>query len=181
MARGLPAQVHRLGLICGDGSNGGMPEEQWFPRLLATCYVLGAFPRDFRAAITPVGFVAQALVRLSLEEDMTGKVFHLSNTRKLTLDGFFKDRAFQALDIKTWLEMVKERSRSSPLPITPLIDFNSGRVRSYMEGGSFLPQQENLDVSTQYTLGRLKELNIVFPDEAASIAAMASHFRHSNI
>ena len=88
--RGIPVTMYRPGNITGHSVNGGAKTGDLLHTIVLICLRLGAAPeRDVEFDLTPVDYVAQALLELSLHPESTGGDFHLTNpipmqTRELT-------------------------------------------------------------------------------------------------
>ena len=88
--RGIPVTVYRPGHISGDSVTGASNSSDLLHTIVLICLRLGAAPeRDVEFDLTPVDYVAKALVELSLQPESTGGEFHLTNpipmqTRELT-------------------------------------------------------------------------------------------------
>lgn len=79
-AHGLPVHVYRPGLLVGDDRTGICPADNIIWIFLKTCLALGVGPdSDNSTLLTPVDFVANAIVRLSLNLTGTGRNYHLIN------------------------------------------------------------------------------------------------------
>ncbi|MCA9964461.1 MAG: amino acid adenylation domain-containing protein, partial [Anaerolineales bacterium] len=78
--RGIPVAIYRPGVISGDSRTGFANSDDMVSTLAQACLSLGIVPNlDVMVNITPVDFVSQALVRLSLKPESLGKIFHLAN------------------------------------------------------------------------------------------------------
>jgi len=131
MADGLPGQVIRLGLVTGDTTTGKMPPDQWFARLLQTCYRMGVFPQEFAVPAMPVDWTARSIVRLSLLGKEEPDIFHLCNPDKIPMERFFTtaeglDGEISMTDSRDWLGRLYAMSASTVLPILPLLDPGAG-------------------------------------------------------
>jgi len=83
--RGLPVSVYRPGLVTGHSRTGHFNQDDFLCRFLKGCLQLGAFPDlEFDLDMTPVDYVAEALVHLSLRPDAAGQTFHLANPAPLS-------------------------------------------------------------------------------------------------
>ena len=79
-ALGLPVNVYRPGLMVGDDRTGICPTDNVIWLLLKTCIAIGSGPASANSSLlTPVDFVAAAIVRLSLSLTGTGCNYHLIN------------------------------------------------------------------------------------------------------
>ena len=88
--RGLPITIYRPGNITGHSLNGGSKTGDLLHTIVLICLRLGAAPlRNAEFDLTPVDYVAKALMELSLQPESAGGNFHLTNpvplqTRDLT-------------------------------------------------------------------------------------------------
>lgn len=79
--KGMPIQIFRVGLTTEDLKSGKMPKTQWLTKLLKSCYELGAYTSEYLGPIILVDFVAKAVTKLSLKENISNNIFHLLNHR----------------------------------------------------------------------------------------------------
>ncbi|MBN8419247.1 MAG: thioester reductase domain-containing protein [Verrucomicrobia bacterium] len=80
-AHGLPVHIYRPGLLVGDDRTGISPADNVLWIFLKTCLGLGVGPDSrYASLLTPVDFVAAAIVRLSLSLTGTGSNYHLINS-----------------------------------------------------------------------------------------------------
>jgi thioester reductase-like protein len=83
-ARGFPVAIYRPGLVIGEGGAATAGDLVW--RLVKHCIDTGIGPKvDFNLYLTPVEYVAAAMVRLALRPDAAGRCFHLINAHPLNL------------------------------------------------------------------------------------------------
>jgi thioester reductase-like protein len=164
--KGLPVQIQRLGLITGDSITGRMPDGQWFSKLLRSCHEIGACTDEVGFAVTPVDFVARSMVGLSLEAgDLT---FHLVNPGIIPLASFFENtenasRKVSKVSHKEWVFLLTEASKTSQLPIAPILELHSNVIREYLEGRvQYIPRKES-KISCDHTLEVLRGIGIDFP------------------
>lgn len=138
---GFDVQIHRLGLITGDKKSGKIPKEQWFTKLLASCYELGYFTPVFAVPITPVDFVCKAVVSLGLNKSIKRGNFHIINPYRENLRHIFvshnsTERKLKSVSIQELLLKFLEESKLNNLylPILPFIDFEDQEFIDAMEG-----------------------------------------------
>ena len=82
--RGLPVSIYRPGHVTGDSRTGASNTGDLLHSLLLVCWQLGSAPlRDAEFDVTPVDYVARALVELSLRNEALGGTFHLTNPEPL--------------------------------------------------------------------------------------------------
>ncbi|HLQ25890.1 MAG TPA: amino acid adenylation domain-containing protein [Acidiferrobacterales bacterium] len=81
-SRGLPVTVYRPGMISGHSRTGVWNANDFMSAILKGCMQLGAAPiLSTPIEMTPVDYVSAAIVAISRQRHLQGKVFHLSNPR----------------------------------------------------------------------------------------------------
>jgi amino acid adenylation domain-containing protein/thioester reductase-like protein len=84
-----PRAIYRPGLITGDSRTGFGPSTDFLGSFVRGLARLGCVPREgldtLKVDVTPVDFVAAALVHLSLTSAAENRTFHLANPRSLLL------------------------------------------------------------------------------------------------
>jgi thioester reductase-like protein len=128
-SRGIPVTIHRIGLIVGDSYNGCSNEDDFVARILIGSIQAGCGPDIHNQMdMTPVDYVAQAIVYLSRQQDSLGKVFHLLNPQPITWSGIM-DSVIQAgyplekLPFDTWVGAIEAQGSSAANPLQPLLPF----------------------------------------------------------
>jgi thioester reductase-like protein len=145
-ARGVPCNVFRLGLVTGDAQKGRYDGLQSFHRLLKSCVLMGAAFEGYRydLVITPVDYVARAMVYLGEKHRDGGGVFHLSSMEVTPMESVFHrynqlaEPPLEILAHSAWLGRVETLYRSGVmLPIVPLVHALMGQsedaLRKLME------------------------------------------------
>jgi thioester reductase-like protein len=75
--RGLPVGIYRPGNIVGDRATGAGNPNDFIWRMVKGCIQLGCAPEiDMIVDVTPIDYVSQAIVALSLRPEQLGKNFH---------------------------------------------------------------------------------------------------------
>lgn len=78
--RGIPVTIYRPGNITGHSQTGSSKTGDLLHTTVLICLRLGAAPeRDVEFDVTPVDYVAQAMMELSLQPNSSGQDFHLTN------------------------------------------------------------------------------------------------------
>ncbi len=78
--RGLPATIYRPSMVAGDRWTGTGSSTDMLGSMFRTLIEMGVAPdSDDPLDIVPVGYVAAAMVRLSMRPDPSASVFHLAN------------------------------------------------------------------------------------------------------
>jgi thioester reductase-like protein len=78
--RGIPASIYRLGTITGHSITGASNDGDFLSRLICGCISLGLAPDAvFSEDMTPVDYVAAAIVKIAIRSDVTPRTYHLVN------------------------------------------------------------------------------------------------------
>jgi amino acid adenylation domain-containing protein/thioester reductase-like protein len=84
--RGLPVSIYRPGTISGHSETGACNTSDHIYRMIKGCIQLGSIPnQDIHLDLSPVDYVSQAIVHLSMQKESLGKTFHLVNPQPLPL------------------------------------------------------------------------------------------------
>ncbi len=139
---GVPTQIYRIGLVTGDKQSGKMPNSQWLTKLLVSCHEMGMYFDELKMPFTPVDYVADSLVQLSLDENLDNNVFHLINSNSDSLNAIFEnnDKKYKKVSLIEWLNEAKKFSASQLLPIVSFIDFDSQEISELLKTKQDLPK-----------------------------------------
>jgi thioester reductase-like protein len=127
--RGIPATIHRIGLIVGDSVNGRSNEDDFVARILIGCIHAGYGPDVLNAMdMTPVNYAASSIVYLSRQQESVGKVFHILNPDPITWSGIMdivSDAGFaiQKLPFDEWVDAIEAHEDPETNPLHPLLPF----------------------------------------------------------
>lgn len=117
--RGIPTTIYRPGLIVGNGDTGiGNTKDQIWA-MLKGCIQLGCAPIvDMQLDLTPIDYVAAAIVYLSRGQEFTQRAFHLFNPHMLSWKALIeKTRMFgyylQDLPYDEWLAQLRHALNES--------------------------------------------------------------------
>jgi thioester reductase-like protein len=128
-SRGIPVTIHRIGLIVGDSHHGCSNEDDFVARILIGSIQAGFGPDiQNQMDMTPVDFVARAIVYLAQQQDSLGRVFHLLNPQPITWSGIM-DSVIQTgyplekLPFDAWVDAIEEHGNSTSNPLQPLLPF----------------------------------------------------------
>ncbi|WP_338770039.1 amino acid adenylation domain-containing protein [Massilia sp. METH4] len=124
---GIPAQIVRLGRVAVDSRSGAGRMDDFVALFVRTCLKVGAWPdRPFLEQIVPVDHVARAVTALAADYTNTG-VHHLVGDDKRDWSRLLPDfvdcgdAGLKRLPIRDWVDTVKERSATEPLPFAPYL------------------------------------------------------------
>jgi thioester reductase-like protein len=126
--RGLPVTLYRPGSIAGHSQSGASNTTDFLFRAVKTWVDLKIAPdtEDSRD-VTPVDYVAGALVHLSLREASAGRIFHLVNPRPMPtrlLVDWMRSRGYelQLIPPDEWHQQLTARVERAPdSPLFPLL------------------------------------------------------------
>lgn len=83
--RGLPVTIYRPGHVTGHSETGVANVDDLLHTIVRACVSVGAAPfRSLQLDVTPVDFVARAIVALSQHDRNLGQTFHLTNPQPLS-------------------------------------------------------------------------------------------------
>jgi amino acid adenylation domain-containing protein/thioester reductase-like protein len=92
--RGIPCNIYRLGQIIAHSETGICNTDDLFYRLLRGFLQLNCYPYELYkrgiTGLTPIDYIVSSLLFLSLEKKIWGKTYHLTNSKELEWDAFFK-------------------------------------------------------------------------------------------
>jgi amino acid adenylation domain-containing protein/thioester reductase-like protein len=116
--RGVPVAIYRPGRITGDSRTGSWNSDDLFLVGLNMLLQLGAAPDvDVQLDLTPVDYVAEAMVAISSKPESVGRTFHLVNE-----------------NLVGWMELVKALQREGfPLKVLNLTDWRREFAATYGE------------------------------------------------
>jgi thioester reductase-like protein len=163
--RGLPVSIYRPGHITGDSRTGASNTGDLLHTMALTCLRLGAAPlRDAEFDVSPVDYVARAMVALSRQPALLGGTFHLTNPRPLqTRDfaGWMKDLnlGVETVPVQHWREKLLDLAeKTSSAELRPLADILAPQALSEDTAKSVHPRFD-----CQKTLAALEGTGIVCP------------------
>ena len=96
--------------MLGEGRTGISIADDFLPRILKTCIEFGVAPlSNINLHVTPIDYIARAIVWLSLRQDSLGKTYHLTNPDIVNLNSFINfarsiGYAIDQIDFEPWLE-----------------------------------------------------------------------------
>lgn len=158
-SRGIPVTIHRIGLIVGDSINGCSNEDDFVARILIGSVQAGYGP-DIKSAMdmTPVDYVARAIVYLAQQPDSLGKVFHLLNPQASSWSDIMETvmelgYPLRKLPFDAWVEAIEDYADRASNPLQPLLPFLHLDFAARMFGVSDAAYQA---LGTQATLHALE-------------------------
>jgi amino acid adenylation domain-containing protein/thioester reductase-like protein len=129
--RGIPASIYRLGTVTGHSTLGTSNAGDFLSRLIRGCISLGLAPDvSFSEDMTPVDYVAAAMVRLALRGDAAPQNYHLvggDRFRWSEMVGWIAEFGYPLRSVSPpkWLEAVRadaDRETANALePLLPLL------------------------------------------------------------
>jgi polyketide synthase len=159
--RGLRVRTFRLGRVLGDARTGAGLTTHFTCRVIKGCVQLGLAPDlgDLEIEMTPVDYVARAMVRLSSADVGEDGVYHLVNPRTMPfrrLVEFIQDSGWpvEMVDRQTWWAALRHAYGRTPNELHPVMDI----VRDFVVGG-----EEAIDYDVARAVKGLDGSGIVCP------------------
>ncbi len=124
--RGLPTHLYRLGRVTGHSVTGAANGKDFFHRLLAGALEIGTFPEELLEVeidLTPVDWVARAVVSLLLAPEEGAADWHLVNPRRLSYRCVLEELARLAgrpvvgLPFRVWLRQIEDAAAAEVSPL----------------------------------------------------------------
>ena len=137
--RGLPASTYRLGRVSWDSRSGAWSPDDNLRHLIETCLRLGSAPdTDVSYLLTPVDFVAAAIVTLARQPQGWGRCYHVLSPQTVRLCQLVEwaralGRPLATLPYEQWLPAAQRGGTPRALP------FLSGLTVAPAAGGG-VPQ-----------------------------------------
>jgi natural product biosynthesis luciferase-like monooxygenase protein/thioester reductase-like protein len=125
--RGIPVLICRMGRIMGDSATGASSMDDFLTRMLIGCLELGVAPDlDTRIDITPVDYIARAVVHLGRRPASIGRIFHINNPHTIPFNAIFDlfatlGRRVRRVPYETWeTELLAAPKDHALAPFLPL-------------------------------------------------------------
>jgi len=164
--RGIPVTIHRIGLIVGDAERGYSNPDDLVARILIGCIQAGYGPDiPHHMDMTPVDFIARAIVYFSTQPASMGKVFHLLNPQPITWSGIMDTVVsvgypVKKLPFERWIEAIEEHEDPLSNPLHPLLPFFHIDIAGRMLG---INETAYRALGTQFTQDSLIDSGVVCP------------------
>ena len=135
--RGIPVNMYRPGRVLGDSRTGACLTTHFTTRVIKGCVQLGIAPEiDLEIEMTPVDYVAGALVGISLLDQPLGGTYHLVNARKMhfrELIDALRQRgwAVESVPVERWWQTLRDSYGEQPNELHPVM----GVVEEFVVGG----------------------------------------------
>lgn len=131
--RGIPASIYRLGTITGHSAFGTSNAGDFLSRLIRGCISLGLAPDvAFNEDMTPVDYVAAAIVELALGGDAAPRNYHLVNSDRFSwseMMGWIAEFGYplRIVSPAEWIEAVRaDADRETANAVEPLLPLLAG-------------------------------------------------------
>ena len=161
----VPAAVYRVGWVIGDSRTGAWKPADFIPRLLKVAVEAGMCCDFGTFTMTPVDYLARALVYLAARPDSLGQVFHLSNGKRYasrSLLAWVRAGGYdlQEVTLEEWQRQLSGSSQE--LSLTPMLFFLGDAGGGMSQLSRWLSNEPDVDVSRTRRL--LTPSGIVCPD-----------------
>jgi amino acid adenylation domain-containing protein/thioester reductase-like protein len=163
--RGMPLKILRAGTISGHSTSGSTNTYDLFTALIVESLHIGYYPdiAGWRAEMTPVDFVSNAVISLSNNIHTKQRVFHLGDSNPVETKSLFDDLTqlgypTQPLEWDKWVSLWTEKRGSAKRGTS---EFTADILRGGMPTVEFLKDITILnDEATKPALGDLQRPNI---------------------
>ena len=173
--RGMYGCVFRPGYLSGRSDTGvWMAGYDLLLRMLKGCIQMGYAPdSDILLDMTPVDFISEAIVKISLCEHVPGNIFHFTNPHKISWNqliqwgreyGYALELTPQAKWQGHYLPQIEKENVL--FPVLPFITANTGYDALRQIALSALT---TFEVTQENTLSMLEVLNIQYPENDAQL------------
>ncbi|WP_416212277.1 non-ribosomal peptide synthase/polyketide synthase [Nostoc sp. DedSLP03] len=165
--RGLPCSIYRLGRITWHSQTGVWNLNDMFYRFIKSCIQLKSAPEmNSMVEITPVDYLAKALICLSQQPESLGKAFHLMNSHSAPWNQFIKcirslGYPLQQLDYEDWqAELLGNTQISSDNALYSAISLAEDNTSSQSKANA----ASSFKFDCQNTLNGLADTDIRWPE-----------------
>ncbi|MGF1481204.1 MAG: thioester reductase domain-containing protein [Cyanophyceae cyanobacterium] len=164
--RGLPMCIYRPPLISGHSRTGVWNTSGFLCRMIKGCIQMGSMADlDVLLDLSPVDYVAQAIVYLSKQKQSFGQAFHLQNPSPLhwsQLSEFMRFFGY-AIDREAYSNWQAKLNDSRDNPLYPLLPFFVHRWLDDLTYIELNQQDKRPKIGCQATLAALADSNIDCP------------------
>jgi thioester reductase-like protein len=158
--RGVGVNVYRPGRVLGDSRTGACLTTHFTTRVIKGCVELGIAPQiDLDVEMTPVDYVAAAMVGIAFSGRPPGAAYHLVNGRKMRfseLIAVLRRRGWPVtpVPVQTWWDALRRSYGERPNELHPVMDV----VEEFVVGG-----EEAIDYAVANTESALDGTGIGCP------------------
>ncbi|WP_442936453.1 non-ribosomal peptide synthase/polyketide synthase [Nostoc sp.] len=181
--RGLPCSIYRLGRITWHSQTGVWNSNDMFYRFIKSCIQLKSAPEmNSLIEITPVDYLAKALINLSQQPESLGKAFHLISSHSAPWSQFINcirslGYPLQQLSDEDWqAELVRSNQISNDNALYSAISLAEDNTSSESNATS------SLKFDCQNTLNGLADTTICWPEvDDKLLQAFFTNFSNSTL
>jgi thioester reductase-like protein len=158
--RGAGVNIYRPGRVLGDSRTGACLTTHFTTRVIKGCIELGIAPKiDLEVEMTPVDYVAAAMVAIACSGRPPGSTYHLVNGHKMRFSeviALLRHRgwAVEPVPVRTWWDALRQSYGEQPNELHPVMDV----VEEFVVGG-----EEAIDYAVANTESALDGTGIVCP------------------
>jgi amino acid adenylation domain-containing protein/thioester reductase-like protein len=183
--RGLPCSIYRLGRVTWHSQTGVWNSNDIFYRFIKSCIQLKSAPEmNSMEKITPVDYLAKALINLSQQPKSLGKAFHLISSHSAPWSQFIKcirsmGYPLQQLSDEDWqAELVRSNQISTDNALYSFVSL-AGENTSSESTSNEIP---SLKFDCQNTLNGLADTAIRWPEvDDKLLQAFFTNFSNSTL
>jgi len=175
--RGLPVSIYRIGRVGGHSQTGACQLNDLLWKFIQASILIQSAPQfDLTVELSPVDYISKALVHLSRQEAMQGKIFHIVNQQELRSTQLVEwmkpaGRQVSLEPYPQWCQRARRFAQQFPdSPVATLVPLLSGALP--------LDQLPNLQMDDYNTVEGLAGSGITCPAMDAQL--MATYFSYFN-
>ncbi|MCW5317886.1 amino acid adenylation domain-containing protein [Nostoc sp. KVJ3] len=181
--RGLPCSIYRLGRITWHSQTGVWNSNDMFYRFIKSCIQLKSAPEmNSLIEITPVDYLAKALINLSQQPESLGKAFHLISSHSAPWSQFINcirslGYPLQELSDEGWqAKLVRSNQISTDNALYSAISLAEDNTSSESNATS------SLKIDCQNTLNGLADTTLRWPEvDDKLLQAFFTNFSNSTL
>jgi amino acid adenylation domain-containing protein/thioester reductase-like protein len=165
-SRGVPVSIYRAGRITGDSRTGASSLDDFSCRFIKGCIELGAVPDwDGETNIITVDYASDAIVRLSLQQESSGKTFHLLNPAPVTWESivdWIKSYGFaiRKVGYREWREGLRHSPGNALYPLLPTFPLEGLEEERLV---SEISSKRRIEFDCRNTLNGLAQTGVTSP------------------
>ena len=191
--RGLPISIYRPGMVTGHSQSGVGHAKDFVWQAIRLGISMEVLPeRDVTLSMTPVDYVARALVHISRQEGALGKHFHLVNSQSIhmnSLVSWMHTFGYQTplMPFDQWSALVQERAEqltdktaevlaplvvmsSSDLQHVPDVTYDTANTEAFLQGTAITCPPIDSQLLTAYFTYFIQHGHIDPPIGSSSVA-----------
>lgn len=126
--QGIPVSIYRPGRISGESVSGACQTNDFFWSLIKGCMQMNCYPDiDALFEMSPVDYMAKAIVTIAQREPTSGKTYHLFNSNLVSMKYFISimermGYSLEKVTLEEWISIMTESSNAATLLVNLLAE-----------------------------------------------------------